>query len=167
MSTPVFSVVVETCGPWGDAFAVGASVREGDRELDALLAWHPLEATVGYDRLRWRDVPELRARVVPLLLASPVCATPREMRARFWAFYVKWRRATVITGGVGVVDRLFHMCATEAGVAWRPYEFSLFGTPIVDHGVFVKPDRRADERPEGHPLCEARRTSRLWISKRA
>ena len=169
-SVPVFAVALETCGPWGDAFAIGVSVRGADnREVDSFFAWHPLEATTGFDARRWKDIPRLRAKVIPLLMGTPVCKTPSELRARFWAFYQKWsaRRVLVVAASSAAADRLLYTCATEAGREWRPYEFSEFGTPVIDPGSFVKPDRLAEERPEGHPLCDARQTGRLWLVQKA
>ncbi len=163
MSTRVFSVTIETCGPSGDAFAIGVSVREDGKEVAHFSAWHPVEATAHYDPAHWRDMGLVRSRV-SLLLSTPVYETPRKLRACFWAFYLKWGAcgATVLSNGTGSIDRLFHACATEAGASWRPYEFSEFGTRVVAHGALPAGDRGADERPEGHPLCEARRAGRLW-----
>ncbi len=169
MATRVFSVAVETCGPWGDVFAIGVSVREGDREVASFAAWHPLEVTAHYDPVHWhREVDDLRSRVLGALLSTPVYESPRELRARFWAFYLHWGAcgSTLLSNGSATIDRLFHTCATEAGATWRPYEFSVFGTQIVHHGALSRDDRRANEQPEGHPLCEARRAGRLWLGTR-
>lgn len=175
----VFSVDAESYGLYGDAFAIGVSVRHPltNVEVDTFFAWHELELVRGFDPAsddaKWlaKNAPVFTHAVHGRPKDSPVA-----LREAFWGFYRKWQdRGVVVVADCGapVEAWLFRQCVQDApGRTWSgPFPLHDVATRRLDRGM--EPTGKDDEarfpRLPGethlhHPLCDARYSGRVWVA---
>lgn len=178
-SKPVFSVDAESYGLYGDAFAIGVSVRDPltNIELDTFFAWHEPGLVRGFDPAS--DDAQWLARNVPLFTAEvhgKPKDSPKALREAFWEFFQNWKdRGVVVVADCGapVEAWLFRQCVLDApGRIWNgPFPLHEAATRRLDKGMDPtgKDDETVYPRLPGethlhHPLCDARYSGRVWVA---
>lgn len=161
----VFSIDVETMGLYGECFAVGVSVIDNiGSEIEAiyLRADHS-----GYPPNQW-----IEENVIPHL--DPVnCSSVRELRDKFWAFYLRCKQTypdLIIIGDCSspCESGFFRQCVMDniAERQWvAPYPLHELGTLLLAGGEnpIGTFERKPNELPKHHPLADARQSARLWF----
>ncbi len=134
----VFSVDAESYGLYGDAFAVGVSVRHllTNIELDTFFAWHELELVRGFDPTS--DDAKWLTNNAPLFTAAvhgKPKDSPKALREAFWGFFQKWKDRGVVV----VAD-----WRARGGVALSPVRSGRTGEDLERP---VPPTRRGHTAP--------------------
>jgi len=165
----VFSLDVECMGLYGDVFSVGVSILdEKKNELESLFlrADHSL-AHGTEDSRKWIEV-----NVIPTL-DDVNCCSLRELRDKFWEFYIDCKRRypdliVVADCGAPCESGFFRACVLDdiKHRQWEaPYPLHELGTLLLARGKdpLANYERLANELPKHNPLADARQSGRLWI----
>ncbi len=174
----VFAVDAESYGLYGDAFAIGVSVRHPftNIEVDKFFAWHDVSLVPGFDPTS-DDTKWLAANVPPFtaLTHGTPASTPKALRTAFWRFYQEWRdRGIVVVADCGtpVEAWLFRQCVLdEPGRTWNgPFPLHDVATRRLDNNMeptgkddAARFPRLPEEARLHHPLCDARYSGRVWV----
>lgn len=162
----IFSLDVESMGLYGEGFAVGVSVRDPktNQEIDSFYAGCPMAPD--HPRREW-----LEANVIPHL-PKPDCETPRQVRDKFWDFYLRWRDISLIVADCAtpVEANFFRMCVMDdlENRQWLgPYPLHELATAFLFAGMdpIGSYERMDDEQPAHNPLNDARQSGRLFVER--
>jgi hypothetical protein len=156
---------VESIGLQGEAFAVAYVVVNRARETlaEAVLSCHPATCRGSQEGRQWLayNVPQLRI----------TSRTPVHLRADFWSQWLHWKSqgaALVADCCWPVESRFLADCVDDDPQArtWEgPYPLHDLASARLARGLdpVEQLERRPDELPVHHPLCDARQSARLWL----
>ncbi|GAB4215586.1 MAG: hypothetical protein Fur007_13870 [Rhodoferax sp.] len=165
---PLMVVDVESVGLHGEGFAVAWAVWAAGAPAGAaplaqgLWACPPRAARGTAADMAW-----VLAHVPPLPAA---CATPADVRARFWADWLLWREKgayMLVDCGWPVEAQFLSACVAEAGsdaAALGPYPLLDLATLRALHAspLATLAQRPPDEMPAHDLRADVRQTHRLW-----
>jgi hypothetical protein len=155
---------VESVGLHGEGFAFGfIVVDENGAELRTGYDACPPETAEGSDESRrWigENLPYL----------PPTCASPREVRARFWKAWEEERAkgaVLVAENGWPVEARFLAACIDDdptERIPGGPFPLHEVSTALLATGQdpMAEYDRKLDELPRHHPVADARQSARLF-----
>jgi hypothetical protein len=156
---------VESIGLHGEAFAWGYVVVDetGERLDEQWAACHPGVARGDDDDRRWvsDNIPRFEA----------ACESPTSLRGAFWLAWMQWKqRGAILVSDCGwpVEARFLAACVDDDPVRRKwdgPYPLHDLASVILARGrePLETNTRLDDERPEHHPLADARQSARLLV----
>ncbi len=162
----IFSFDVESIGLHGEGYAVGFVVcsATGTMLEEGVFSCDPICAEGTQSDRDWV------ARHVPTFAHTH--ASPREVRAAFWARWLFWREqgALMLSDCAWPVEaRFLAACVDDIGeTAHWSGPYPLLDVATIRHVMQTKftfsevIKRRQDELPEHHPLSDAKYGLRLW-----
>lgn len=161
-----FSFDVESVGLYGEGFAVGYCVSDGEKEIEAGI----FNCDLFYAEGEKADRRWVTDNVVPHL-PSPNCFDPEELRTLFWEVLEKWKKKRaifVVDCGYPVEYRFLKDCVEDS---WEdrkldaPYPIHEVGTALLFAGQdpLENYERLPNELPKHNPLADARQSLRLFL----
>lgn len=155
---------VESCGLYGEGFAVGYVVIWHGKEVESGCFSSPLHMASGVIEDReWvaKNVPEIESD-------SP---DPFMVREKFWHRWMFWKNnGAVLAADCGwpVESRFLSLCVDDlqSDRKWDgPYPLIEISSILISAGIdpLGKFDRLESEIPVHNPVCDARQSARLMI----
>lgn len=164
MERKILSFDVESVGLHGEGFAVGWVAVVGDNEVESGYDACPSAAAHGEPA----DRAWIAENVIPHL-PGPTCDTPREVRSRFWAVWMRYREQgfSLLADCCWPVEARF-LCAcvddAPAERGWHgPYPLLDVSSMLLQagHDPTANYGRLPAEEPAHHPTTDARQSARI------
>lgn len=169
--TIYFCFDVESVGLYGEGFAVGYCVSDGEKEIESGIFNCPLHTAKG----NTEDNNWVRKNVVPHL-PEPNCEYPEEVRYKFWEVLQRYKEeeeykeglVVLVDCGYPVEYRFLKDCVLVSPETrkWEvPYPIHEVGTALLLTGQnpLENYERLPNEMPKHNPLADARQSLRLFL----